>query len=96
MTDPERQEWENNPENKVISEGEIAKIEAITNALRTPEGQEQTMKKLDQVDNDFLNDIKDQALHILNLHVDGENASFDDNELKAIYSLLKIQQIQRP
>ena len=96
MTDLERQEWEKNPENKVISEKEIAKIEAITNALRTPEGQEQTMKKLDQVDNDFLDDIKDQALHILNLHVDGENASFDDNELKAIYSLLKIQQIQRP
>jgi|GEM_PF-3938387 NaMN:DMB phosphoribosyltransferase len=66
MTDIENKKWEDQLENKIISSEEIGKIESIANALKTPEGQEQTKKILDQVDDDFLDDIKKQALNILN------------------------------
>jgi NaMN:DMB phosphoribosyltransferase len=66
MTDIENKKWEDQLENKIISSEEIGKIESIANVLKTPEGQEQTKKILDQVDDDFLDDIKKQALNILN------------------------------
>ncbi len=96
MTDIENKKWEDQLENKIISSEEIGKIESIANALKTPEGQEQTKKILDQVDDDFLDDIKKQALNILNWHVDNETAAITYDEVKAIRSLLKIQQIKFP
>lgn len=96
MPNPDTKEFDvQDPKNKQISPDEIKQIEEITNKLKTPEGEEQTLKKISKVDDDFLKNIKQQADLILNdINDNTENVSPD--QLKAMLSLLAMYELRNP
>lgn len=99
----ETQKWEDQVENKILDEWEIKKIEDINNALSAAENvewQEAVKAKINQVDNEFLNNINRQCNLILSEVKSEWNADqlwdLTEEQSKAILSLLKIRQIQFP
>ena len=103
MPETDNNKWEKQPENKIIDEGEIKKIEDINKTLsaaETAEWHETIKAKINQIDNEFLEDIKKQC----NLILSEIKSEWEENQLrdlteeqsKAILSLLKIKQIQFP
>lgn len=99
----ETQKWEDQVENKILDEWEIKKIEDISRTLSAAEnveGQEVVKAKINQVDNEFLNDINRQCNLILSeVKPDwGDDQLWDltEEQSKAILTLLKIRQIQFP
>ena len=103
MTDIENKKWEDQLENKILDEWEIKKIEDISRTLSAAEnveGQEVVKAKINQVDNEFLNDINRQCNLILSeVKPDlGNDQLWDltEEQSKAILTLLKIRQIQFP
>ena len=96
MPNPDNlQEFEQNPANKEISQDEIAKIEWIAEGLKSKEGEEQMLKKISKLDDDFLKNMESQANLILkDINDDTENIS--PEQLKAMLSLLAINEIRHP
>lgn len=99
----DEQKWNEQPENKILDEREIKKIENINNTLsaaENAEGQEVVKAKINQVDNEFLNDINRQCNLILSEVKPnwGDDLLWDltEEQSKAILTLLKIRQIQFP
>ena len=96
MPNPDNlQEFEQNPANKVISLEEIAKIEWIADGLKTKEGEEQMLKKISKLDDDFLKNMESQANLILK-DINDNTENISPEQLKAMLSLLAINEIRHP